>query len=258
MKEFNTKFSLLIMFVLFFPGVFLGQSNTLNRNRINQTDGFDRQNVAKLNTVSLAFSNLSFFYERSVWKKMSVSLGVGYKYKGQTMKLFQTDDKSLKINVGEIRGFGIAPEVRYYLQNCNNLVPSGFYGGVYSRFTRYNSNLVLDYNPDDFERSVVSGDFGMQEFGYGIVLGYQLTIKQRFVVDFQFFGPRYSFMVLKGDLTADVSADFKEAMEEYFDTIIERFLDDYNFNLEYEDSHTVKAKFQIPNYRFGISIGYSF
>ncbi|HRX97882.1 MAG TPA: DUF3575 domain-containing protein [Bacteroidales bacterium] len=249
---------LLTLALVFNPFKFSGQNLNSGRNASESKTYFNKKNVVKLNTVGLAFSNLSFFYERNVLGRFSASLGFGYKYKGQNLKIFQSDDKIVKIDMGAIHGIAFAPEFRYYLQNCDNSLPSGFYIGIYLRFMKYNTDVVMDYNPPDDERSIVSGDFTLRESGYGLALGYQLPVTHNFLIDFQFFGPRYSFMSLTGDINADITDEFKGAIEDYVNTVLERFLDNYDFELKYKDSDTVQAKFKIPNFRFGVSICYAF
>ncbi len=258
MKIISSHRLLSVSAILVLTFTVYGQPSLKGVSGKNSMQRFDRPNVLKINTVSLAFSNISLFYERQLYNRWSASLGIGYKYRGAIMKLFSSDNETLQIDLGEVRGFSLSPEFRYYLKTCETDAPAGFYGGLYMRYTKYYSDAFLDYNPINDLRSVINGDFSITEFGYGFQLGYQLSIKKRFIMDFQFFGPRYSFLTFSGDMKADITEDFKQALEDYINVVIERFMDDYNFSFRESSGRQVKAKFRLPNVRFGISIGYTF
>jgi hypothetical protein len=190
--------------------------------------------------------------------RFTASLGLGYKYRGSSLKIFEADDNVLNVNMDAISGFSISPEVRYYIQSCEDALPSGFYGGIYFRYTRYETKVNFDFYPENAPYEQIGSDFKLNEFGVGFQLGYQLPIKKRFVIDFQFFGPRYSFVTLFGDFNTDVSDEFKAALEDYANEVIDRLGNDYNLTIEETDEQSIKARFNIPSVRFGIGLGYAF
>ncbi|MCD4696931.1 MAG: DUF3575 domain-containing protein [Bacteroidales bacterium] len=242
----------------------LGNTQNVHRSHVRgstkpktQMD-YEFKNILKLNSVSLAFSNMTLFYERAFYPKITGSLGIGYKFKGKSLALFSTNDNELKVHMDAIYGFSLAPEVRYYIKSCEDRIPAGFYTGLYFRYTNYSTGVSIDYNPLNGGHENLKGDMRLDEYGLGIQLGYQLAIKQRFVIDFQFFGPRYSFIKIQGDFENKLSEEFKNDMEEYVNEIIDRLGADYKFEIKGTGNHSISGRFQIPNIRFGISLGYAF
>ena len=91
-----------------------------------------------------------------------------------------------------IRGYSFTPELRYYLNLCDcDRAPSGLYAGLYGRFTRLYGDLAINvWTGEEYADVATSGNFS--EYGLGLQLGYQFTIRDRFLVDLMYAGPRMS------------------------------------------------------------------
>ena len=122
--------------------------------------------------------------------------------------------------MSEITGFGVAGEVGYYIKTCENNIPAGFYASFYSKYTNYYSSTQFSFAPTSGGVELTEADLELREWGLGLQLGYQLPVLDRFVIDFMFFGPRYSFLKLTGNLTQPVSDEFKSELEDYVNDII--------------------------------------
>jgi hypothetical protein len=185
-------------------------------------------------------------------------LGLGYKFNGNPVSVYTADGFNLDIGMDAIQGFSLTPEIRYYIQTCENDVPAGFYGSLYSKYTTYNTSAFIEFSPPAGNLELVNADFTLREIGLGFQLGYQLAIKRRFIIDFQFFGPRYSYVTITGKVDKPLSDQFKDEMESYINSIIEKLGADYNFKLKDSGNKTISGKIRLPNIKFGIGLGYSF
>jgi len=271
MKSFNTHYIYYVLVVLIVSSIGLsGQDTQQPANSASTSEGskkkentyfkpnYQHKNIGKINSVALGFSNLSLFYERAFYPRITASLGAGYKFNGKPASLYKNDNFDIDVNMSEITGFGIAGEVRYYIKTCENNIPAGFYASLYSKYTNYNSTTKFDFTPSSGADELAEADLKLREWGVGLQLGYQLPILDRFVIDFMFFGPRYSFLKLTGNLTHPVSDEFKSELEDYINDVIDRLGSSERFNLKDASSNSITGRMQLPNFRFGLSLGYSF
>lgn len=252
---------LTLLLICWIPIIGISQTidNSTKKTKTLADNPYQKMNVVKFNIASLAFRNPTFFYERAIKPRLTGIISVGLRYKGESMALFTTNDNEIELNLGSIGGISIAPEIRYYLKSCcNDDFPTGFYGGVYLKYTHMNSDVDINYYPAEGETENVNGDFTLNEKGVGIQLGYQLKAWKNFSVDFQFFGPRISFINLKGDFSNDISDEFRDDLEEYVNDVIARLGSDYKFNVKDKGANSISGNMSIPSFRFGISIGYAF
>lgn len=219
---------------------------------------YEYNNIVKINVMAMAFNNISMFYERAVYPNITASLGVGFKTSGKSQKMFEANDYNLTANMSSITGYSITPEFRYYLKTCEEGLPAGFYAGLYFRYNIYKTNASFVHQEPDNMLSHFSSDSRLRELGVGIQLGYQLVIKKRFTVDFLFFGPRYSFLKLTNEFDGEITASGKTDVEDYVNSIIERFGGKGDFEMEKSSAQNFSGNMGFPSFRFGISFGYGF
>lgn len=219
---------------------------------------YQYNNIPKINVMAMAFNNVSLYYERAVYPNVTASLGIGIKSSGKSHKLFEANDYNLRVDFGSITGYSITPEFRYYLKTCEEYLPAGFYAGIYFRYNVYKSNADFVHQIPDSIPSYFSSDANLRELGVGIQLGYQLVIIKHFTVDFMFFGPRYSFLKLTNEFNGDITASAKQDVEDYVNSVIERFGGKGDFEMKKSTSQKFSGNTGFPSFRFGISLGYAF
>ncbi len=233
------------------------ESQKAERLKLFETN-YQYNNIPKLNVMAMAFNNVSLYYERAIYPKVTASIGVGIKSSGKSQKVFEANNYNLKADFGSISGYSITPEFRYYLKTCEENVPAGFYAGVYFRYNIYKSNADFVHQIPDSIPSYFSSDASLRELGVGIQLGYQLVIKKRFTVDFLFFGPRYSFLKLTNEFNGQITESTKKDVEDYVNSVIERFGGKGDFEMKPSTTQKFSGNMGFPSFRFGISFGYAF
>lgn len=251
-----------IIFLLVFQiplVIVVGQTGHGTKNRLSGMKDFKGyKNIVKVNTLATPFKNLSLSYERVLWPRISGSMGLGYKFAGREPKVLSSDNFNITFEPESITGISATPEMRYYFRPCEPGAADGFYVGGYLRFSRYTTGSKFTYKPFDQEIYHYTADFGMNEYGMGLQLGYMLVIRKRFVVDFMFLGPRYSRHFAFLNFKSQISDQFLEDLNNYFNEIMDRFGLDYTLDIKRENIYDTKASFGFANMRFGISVGYSF
>lgn len=135
-----------------------------------------KQNVIKVNPLSLALSNISLSYERFITEKTSIQLQGGY---------------WLGASVGDVKFSGTAftPEVRFYVSDTES--PKGFY---VAPFGRYEMLQAVDKTDDDKAT--------LTRVGGGAAIGYQFLFGKSVTMDL-FGGPRYYSNSVKYDNTTN-------------------------------------------------------
>ena len=215
-------------------------------------------NIIKVNSLALAFNNISLVYERALLPRFSAQIGVGYKYTGAEPKLFEINNSVINVSMDKIRGYSISPEARYYLKACDLRKLEGFYAGIYLRYTGYNTSANFEFLPENNITEKYKADLKLNEFGAGFQLGYQLLIKERFSVDFLFFGPRFSSYHLSYEFDNRPGQQFLDNLSDYLNEVIDRFGFDYNVEIQQIGDTKARTSFTFANTRFGISLGFAF
>lgn len=141
-----------------------------------------QSNVIKFNILAPVVKTANFQYERAFGNK-SFQLGAFYTgFSPETTKF---------------SGFGITPEVRFYLGDTD--APEGFYAAP---FVRYQSFTIEETDPDFSAKGTFSA------FGGGLIIGKQWIFKEKVALDL-FIGPAYSsgkVKVEEGTGTLDAEA----------------------------------------------------
>lgn len=215
-------------------------------------------NIIKINTLALAFSNVSLAYERALAPRLTLVLAAGYKYGGKEPKVFNVNGSTIDATFDQITGYSFAPELRYYMKTCQSRHIEGFYLGLYGKYTYYNSGAQFDYYPEEQQAQFYDADVDLTEMGVGLQLGYSLMLGSRFNIDFLFFGPRFSRLNINYQFDQDVSQEFLDDLSDYINEVVDRFGIDYNVQLEQSGNSKTNTKFSFANMRFGISFGFAF
>ncbi len=225
---------------------------------LNRRKGVTYPNIIKINTLALAFNNVSLLYERSIMPRLSAGIGAGYKYGGFAPNMFAVENSVIKLDMDEIHGYSITPGMRYYLRSCDPNKQEGFYAGLYFRYTYYSTDVDFKYFRIDSPVEFIHADMAMQEYGAGIQLGYQLILWERFSIDFLFLGPRISNYTLAYRFDQMPSQDFFDDLSEYINEVVDRFGADYKVEIKQEGEAKARTSFSFMSTRFGLSLGFAF
>lgn len=215
-------------------------------------------NIIKINTLALMFSNASLIYERGIMPRLSAGIGIGYKYSGSEPKLFSNNNSDIDVNIGQIIGYSITPEIRYYLKTCNPNLLDGFYGGLYFRYTHFSTTADFTYLSASKQLEQNHADITLNEFGLGIQLGYQLLVFDRLSIDFLFFGPRISNYKFNYEFVEQPTQELLDNLSDYTNEIIDRFGISHKVNIQSEGELKASTSFSFSNARFGLSFGFAF
>jgi hypothetical protein len=213
------------------------------------------KNTIKVNGAGVLLNNASLLYERDLKKNWSMMLGAGYRWGGDIPKAFGLGSVVVTSNSKGLRGYSITPEVRYYFNYCECGGPrTGFYAGIYGRFTRLYGDLAFNvWNGSEYIDVGAAG--GLREFGGGIQLGYQFVFKKRFVIDLMFAGPRRSHLKVDLALESDFIEDAIPLIEEEINKRLAWFgKEPISLDMHPEVEHT----FGFTNFRYALGIGYRF
>ena len=215
----------------------------------------DYKNIVKVNTAALLLNNVSLLYERKLNEHWTVLAGTGYRWGGSVPKVFGLGEVIVTSKSHGINGFSFTPELRYYFNFCEcGGSPSGFYAGLYGRFTKYYGDLTFNvWNGSEYYDALVTTN--LREFGAGIQLGYQFVFKQRWTVDIMFAGPRLSTYKLKADLDSDDLEALVSAIEEEINERLEWLGMD---PISIDPSSELDTNFGFKNFRYAIGIGFFF
>ncbi|MBL4624694.1 MAG: DUF3575 domain-containing protein [Flavobacteriales bacterium] len=232
------------------------------------------QNVVKYNLLgTIAYKNIPVYYERAIYGPIAISAGFGYKIPTKVGGAYGSAIKNIvekvggEADFGKVKGFSVTPELKFYFSEKG--APKGFYISPYFRYSRYRLSMSASgTNPTD--SIFYSADVALQyeSVGGGIQLGAQWLINDAFAIDWFFFGPGYMKHNLSVDVTSNVvsSAKWQEWETDFEDDVatemaalpvVGGFLD--NFEAEAKNNGFLASMpFRFPNWRFGVSLGYSF
>jgi len=236
----------------------MSQDTLLNQKTKLGRKDIKYPNIIKINTLALAFSNVSLVYETGIMPRLSVGLGIGYKNSGPAPQLLSISSSMVSVQIDQIKGYSITPDIRYYLKTCNSKLLEGFYGGIYFRYNHFFSTADFTYISKSKVVEHNHADIALNEYGLGIQLGYQLLLWERLSIDFLFFGPRISNYNFEYDFTKQPAQELLNNLSEYTNEVINRFGVNHEVEIEREGNLRANTSFYFTNTRFGISIGFAF
>lgn len=216
---------------------------------------FVYRNALKINTVSLVFSNASLYYERHLNENMTLLLGASHRWGGDLPKIIGLGEVVLTSGTTGVKGASVSSEFRYYLDQCDcSPNPTGLYFSAYARYTRYWGELGI--NIWDGSQYVDMGFIGeLQEAGIGAQVGYQLILRERFLIDFMIAGPRISLNWASMKIGSEYAEELFPALEDE----LNRRLDALGIEpIEIPASGETDFFFDYRYFRYGISLGIMF
>jgi hypothetical protein len=213
-----------------------------------------RSHTVKLNLAAAAFRKVSVYYEYGFSEHWSAQLGAGYKFMGKIPDWIGLGDFVITSNSRGIKGLSLSPEVRYHFWNNHCEERSGLYLGAYGRFTNLYGDISFKYwNGTQYIDVGGAGD--MREFGFGLQLGYELTIRERWVIDLMFMGPRLSTQKLKLEMDSRFAHEVIPKIEEEINKRLE-YLGMDPISIPADPSAEIRFGFR--NFRYAIGVGYRF
>lgn len=251
------KIFILIIAIPFLSPAIYAQDEDIQKY-LRRREGIKYPNILKVNTIALPMNNISLIYERGLIPRLSASLGASYKYTGGMPRILSTPDDVISFQLDEVQGFGITPELRYYIRTCDNRQLEGLYLGLYFRYTSYGTNANFSYAPVGGTIEVNNANIMLTEYGTGITLGYQLMLWERFSIDLLMFAPRFSNIKIGYEFENQASEEFLDALSESINETIDRFGLDYSVDLKQEGGTKASTSFSFLNVRFGLSLGFAF
>ncbi len=223
----------------------------------DQMEAQDKEvkNRVGLMVTDMINGTLLFNYERAVGKHISLALNAGRKGKDGLIALSGLDSDQIQTGDITYSGLKILPEFRYYLNEKGNSMHSGFYFGAYLKFLRYKSDLGGTFITSAGESFDVLWEGKISTFSAGLMVGYKLDISKRFSIDFLIAGPgagNYNFKLKNIIPPPDEFYDaLNEALEQY------SLFDLLNADFKFNDNRT-NDNLVLPEFRYGITFGYSF
>jgi hypothetical protein len=151
-------------------------------------------NIIKANLSSLAFGNYHVTYERSIAKKLSLS--VSYRFMPKTSVPFASslqdliNNPDVKITSMQLGNNAITPELRIYLGTGKM---KGFYIAPYARFANFDVRVPLAYDNPSIPgaKKEITFDGSIKSTSAGLMIGMQKQIAKKLVLDIWFIGGHY-------------------------------------------------------------------
>ena len=232
--------------IFIFCQISFGQDNN-QKNRANEIG---------LETIGIVDAQFMLTYERSFGKHWTGLIGYGRKAEKGLLNTSGIDRERLKTDCVGYEGHKLLIEGRYYIKEFIGMRSTGFYVGIYSKFSNYNSNLNGIYTSSDSEDFNFLLDTEVNVTSIGLMVGYKLPLSNRFAIDFLIAGPgtvnyKISFQNKSEELPDEFYEDLNEALENYgiFDIIDA----DFDFNPNKRESI-----FNSLSFRYAISFKFNF
>jgi len=216
-----------------------------------------RANEVGIEFLGLIDGQTLITYERSFGKHFTGLIGAGPKAKEGLVNISGLDGPTIKTGDLTYSGFKVLLEGRYYINEHQYGRATGFYFGLYTKFSDYNSDLVGSYTDSSSDLVYnVNFDVELNVTSVGLMVGYKLPIGKRFAIDFLIAGPgagSYGFSIQnKSDPLPDqFFEDLADALEGT--SLLDLINADFDFNRNKRNS-----KFTTVSFRYAISLKYNF
>ncbi len=206
------------------------------------------KNILKTNILGDAITNYNITYERSIAKKLSLSVGLRYMPKSTLPTFLKdkieslADDKNLRLSDFQMGNFAITPELRLYLSAGKM---KGFYIAPYVRYASFDMQVPMTYDytsGGNAEKGSALFNGTITSFSGGLLLGTQFQIAKKLVLDLWIIGGHYG--TSSGTM---VVTDFSPAIDDAskrsgFDAVID------NINNKEYGPFKFKAEVDKPGY----------
>lgn len=215
------EFLIIFIFLIGIPFYGFGQDSLKTRAFI------PRKNVIRYNLTPniLGFNSAIFGYERVVSSHQSFSVNAGYLSFGKSGK--NTNNDYNLTNTKTRGGFSVAVDYRFYLKRENkDPAPHGVYLAPY--FVHYNLNPsnTIEYLDDNSNYVSAMIDSKIRINNFGLELGYQFNIKNRFTVDMILIGPSYAGYKVKMQFEGDSNIpedEISDTLKALRDILVEKY-----------------------------------
>ncbi len=152
------------------------------------------KNIIKTNISGNIIQNYNITYERSLAKKLSLSIGVRYMpkstvpFKEKLEEFINNND--VKVNDFQMGNFAITPELRLYLSKGKM---KGFYIAPYARYASFDVSVPITYTNSGLLTTKATALFvgKINSISGGIMMGTQFNIAKKIVLDFWIIGGHY-------------------------------------------------------------------
>ena len=182
------------------------------KTEVKATTADEGKNLIKLNLPSLVMKTVNVQYERAIYGKTSVGIGVRLMPKGKapfSSALEEIDDQLGSLEMGNI---AITPEIKFYMGKG---VFKGFYIAPYLKYANYDLSIDYEYG-DNGESIPLSGK--LNTYTAGVLFGAQWRLAKKFYLDWSIFGPQYGIsrgnIAGKKALNAQEQADLKQELDD--------------------------------------------
>ena len=153
-----------IFFVLLF-GLFISQT------------GFAQQAIIKVNPLNPILGRYTLGAEFAVSQHSSLSLLISRSRLGFDDLKYKTGDGKEVSGELELTSWGFMPEYRYYFGEQSL---KGFYAGAFGNYARMSANISVNGGS---ESTTGSANTSFNNYGLGIMTGYNFLIKEHFSID---------------------------------------------------------------------------
>jgi len=180
--------------------------------------------IVKANLSSLALKNYHATIERSLTKKISLSVSYRFQPKGATPLQSQlenlVDDPDFNIGRFQMGNNAITPELRIYFGKGRM---KGFYIAPYARFATFDLTAPVKYNSSSVPGAKKDADFSgkIKSTSGGIMFGVQHQLAKKLVLDFWILGAHY------GSSTGQMDAIITPAMTTLEQQSLQQSIDDF-------------------------------
>ncbi len=222
----------------------------------DDTDTKKRANEVGIEFLGIIDGQTLITYERSFGKHFTGLIGAGPKAKEGLVNISGLDGPTIKTDDLTYSGFKVILEGRYYIKEHDYGRATGFYVGLYTKFSDYQSDLIGTYTNSADEVFNVNFDAELNVTSVGLMVGYKLPIGKRFAIDFLISGPgsgsyKFSITNKSDDLPQEFYDDLNEALENT--SLLDLINSDFDFSRNSRDS-----RFTTVSFRYAISLKYNF
>lgn len=218
-----------------------------------------RANEVGIEFLGLIDGQTLITYERSFGKHFTGLIGAGPKAEDGLVNISGLDGPTIKTGDLSYSGYKVLLEGRYYLNEHQYGRATGFYVGLYTKFSDYNSGLIGSYtdsNTGDLYN--INFDAELTVTSVGLMVGYKLQISKRFAIDFLIAGPgsgSYNFTIQNKSDDVNLPDQFFEDLSEALEgtSLLDLINADFEFNRDKRNS-----KFTTVSFRYAISLKYNF
>ncbi|SFS97869.1 DUF3575 domain-containing protein [Sphingobacterium wenxiniae] len=151
--------------------------------------------LVKVNVLPLVAQSYSLSYETFISNRVSIGTSVNYKPSGgfplrAKVENYYTDT-DIRVSNTQVGQLAITPEVRFYLLSSSSL--RGFYISSFLQYANYRLQAQVDYIGGEYAASPSEFDFRgkMDTYSFGVALGYQWRLSNKFYLDWQMIGPHF-------------------------------------------------------------------